>query len=117
LHAWRHVEAARAAHYQQALDAGRLGRICDLCRRGLQEPDGADDDVVAAHGISQCLGVGDIGVAGGDAVTCGSFDAWRAIAVTAWPRRSASSVRRVPTLPVAPMMAIFMVVSSRKWLI
>ncbi len=40
-----------------------------------------------------------------------SFEGSRAIPVTAWWRLSASSTSREPTLPVAPMMAIFMRVS------
>ncbi len=39
------------------------------------------------------------------------FSGFRAIAVTAWPRRASSAVMREPALPDAPMTAIFMAVS------
>jgi hypothetical protein len=41
----------------------------------------------------------------------GDFSGLRAMAVTLWPRRASSAVMREPTLPDAPMMAIFMEVS------
>jgi hypothetical protein len=42
--------------------------------------------------------------------------ALRAMAVTVWPRRSASSRRRPPARPVAPMMAMWLMNDSRKWM-
>ena len=46
------------------------------------------------------------------AVTLGSsaiFSGFRAMAVTAWPRRASSAVMREPAFPDAPTTAIFMV--------
>ncbi|MNS75070.1 hypothetical protein D3C72_1085700 [compost metagenome] len=63
MHAGRHEQAARATHYQQALDPSGLHRIDDLRRLGLQEPHGADDGIVARQGGGQGSAVGHIYIA------------------------------------------------------
>ncbi len=62
-----HVEAACAAHYQQAGHGGGLDRADDLLGRRLQEAYGADRHVMAGKGGCQGLGVGDIRIDGGEA--------------------------------------------------